>query len=119
MSWDIWVKMDTGAGNELCGDEDLNYTHNCNSMIRAALDAVGQLEPLGPDHLYALDGMPCARVGQMLSAALAWWEKQPPEFFEAMAPKNGWGDAKSAFRFWSRVKALCLRHPAATLVVSG
>ena len=118
MSWDIWIKMDTGAGNNLCS-ESLNYTHNCNPMIRAALDAVGQLEPLGPDHLYALDDMPCEKAGKILSKALDWWKAQPPALFEAMEPANGWGDAKSAYRFWEEVKNLCLRHPKATLVVSG
>lgn len=118
MSWDAWVEIDTGNGETLAAG-DLNYTHNCNEMMRRALDAVGELAPLGEHQLYALDGTSCAKAADILGRALHWWEQQPREFFKQFEPENGWGDADGAYRFWSAVKALCLKHPKATLRLCG
>jgi len=118
MSWDVWVYEDPGSGVEGIHDCGLNYTHNCNRMMRRALDAVGSLEMLGEDHLYALDGMPCQDTGVMLDAAMRWWADNP-DIMAEMNPANGWGDSVSAYRFWRTVADMCLAHPAGTLRMDG
>ena len=120
MGWSAWVEINTGNGYSIgTGDFELSHTHNCNEMIRKALDAVGELEPLGERYLYALDGKPCDKVANILSRALMWWETQPKDYFKQFEPDNGWGTAETAFKFWSEVHLLCAKHPIAVLRLNG
>jgi hypothetical protein len=118
MGWDCCVEIDSGNENMLTGD-DRNYTHNCNEMMRVSLDAIGELEPLGERHLYALDGKSCAEIGPILQKAMDWWRKQPSSVMAAYEPSNGWGNQKSAYDFWLWVAEQCLDHPLGTLRLSG
>jgi hypothetical protein len=96
-----------------------NYTHNCNPMMRRALDAVGHLEELGEEHLYALNGKPCSEVGPILREAIEWWAAQPGDVMSDLEPTNGWGDSRSAFDFWRRVADACVAYPAGHLAMGG
>jgi hypothetical protein len=120
MSWDASVEYPPCSACGRTGDwhEIGNYTHNCNSMMRKALDATGQLEPLGDDHLYALNGLPCVEIGPILDKAMNWWQEHADEMVE-LNPSNGWGDADSAYNFWRRVATACVEHPKARLRMHG
>jgi hypothetical protein len=69
-------------------------------MMRKALDAVGGLEQLGDDHLYALNRKRCAEVHAILAPAIAWWSTRIGVMKE-LEPANGWGDERTAYAFWS------------------
>lgn len=121
MSWNAYIQFphcsECGRRSE---DEELGgYTHNCNGIMRAALDAVGQLDQLGGDHLYALDRKRCCEVGPVLAKALAWWDEQPAGWAKDMEPDNGWGDEPGARKFWGRIAKACSEYPDGLLRMSG
>jgi len=117
MGWNVSVDYENDPEFEMHEDCP-NFTHNCNGMMRAALDATGNLVKLGENHLYALSGKVCGQVAGMLGPALLWWRKNPESMAE-FVPKNGWGSAEEAFGFWVDVYNLCVKHPNAVIRMGG
>lgn len=105
MSYDVCVLVDTGAGEELRG-EDRNYTYNVSGMFRKA----------GIESLNDLEGKKCSDLIPMLSKA-ADAMKADPEAYRAMNPSNGWGNYEGALEFLCWILEQCQRHPKATLHV--
>jgi hypothetical protein len=96
VSWNAYLIND--RGHEEC---EVNYTHNTNGMISAALVAAGQdpappcggpLGPaIGPAWWKKLDGMSGPDGAVYLGHILAGL-RGDPDRFRAMNPSNGWGD---------------------------
>jgi len=95
-----------------------DFTHNCNEMMRRAMDAVGTLALLGEHHLYNLQGMTGAAAAELLVPAMEWW-KQNRDAMADLVPENGWGSEASALDFWGRVAKACVDHPDGTLEMNG
>lgn len=99
MSWDAALIDDRGH----C-EGDWNYTHNCNRMIAAALEAStgdqtsqsgGPLGPaIGPSWWHRLKGASGADGRAYLNDIIRGLESDPQRF-RAMNPPNGWGDYDS------------------------
>lgn len=93
MSWDACLIDDRGHV-----EGDWNYTHNCNVMANAAMDAAG-IERLVVDgrpvswwrHIAGMTGPDGASV---LHAIIGQFDADP-DWFRAMNPENGWGDFDS------------------------
>lgn len=71
-----------------------NYTHNCNPMINAAMDAAG-IERISDDRgpvtwLWHIAGMSGPDGAAILHAVIGQFEADP-DWFRAMDPENGWG----------------------------
>ena len=122
MGWSMHIDgplcIESGKENVLEPWWERGYTHNCNPMIRRALAEVGELESLGEEHLYSLDGRSCSEIGPLLAKAMEWWEHNRAILRE-MNPANGWGDESSAFEFWGDVTKQCLDNPTGTLRAWG
>lgn len=119
MGWDFHVEMETGAAEASVVEQTCrNYTHNCNSMMRRALDAVGALGGLGDAELYALDKKPCTEVSALLEPAIEWWRANRQIVVE-LAPINGFGNEPGALAFWSAVQSLCAEHSRAVCRLGG
>lgn len=99
MSWDAYLYDDRGHEEGWW-----NYTHNCNRMIAAALEAAGGgktpptegvLGPvIGPGWWYRLNGATGPEGAAYLSQIIAGLEADPQRY-RAMNPTNGWGDYDS------------------------
>jgi hypothetical protein len=122
MSWYAYVDLEKcptcGRGGQECLEMD-NYTHNTNSMMRRAMEAVGTLDRLGEDHLYALNHMPCREALEILDPAIDWWAAQPNGVMDDLNPENGWGHSSSAFEFWKGIRDACKKHPTGVLELHG
>lgn len=104
MSWDVWLEAEVD-GTAVTLIDSVNYTHNCNRMIREA----GFAEwPKG------LDGMNCLTFIQKLDAALVAMIGDRPKF-RAMDPDNGWGDFDSLFRVLNEISASFSPFPSGTV----
>lgn len=96
MSWDAELRSTTSDHIE----GDWNYTHNCNGMLAAALEAVTGTPPRRDDNAFgrivrsswmdALDGTTFAD-GQKLLRSLVAELVTNPDRYEPMNPPNGWG----------------------------
>ena len=97
MSWNAYLVDDRGHT-----EGDWNYTHNCNGMANAVLDAAYEQRPVGeevfcvsdPEHISwwrRLNGLPGPEGAALLDRIVRGLEAQP-ERFRAMNPDNGWGD---------------------------
>ncbi len=121
MGWDFHVEMETGGSEPTVIEPSLSsgsYTHNCNGMMRKALQAVGALEGLGEWHMYNLDRKPCAEVSALLGPAIEWWKNNRGAMVD-LVPENGWGDEPGAFAFWSGVQSFCAEHSRAVCRLGG
>lgn len=91
MSWDVSLYDDRGH----C-EGDWNYTHNCNPMIDAVLQAEPDESTFAP-HVFGscwwknLDGMEGKQGSEFLSRIITGLSGDP-ERFRAMNPSNGWGN---------------------------
>lgn len=122
MSWNASIALSPCEHCGRSGYQELdidNYTHNCNSMMRRAMESVGTLNSLGDRHLYGLDQMSCAAAAGLLCPAIAWWRSQPDDAMEDLEPTNGWGSAETALMFWGGIADACARHPQGTLEMGG
>lgn len=112
MSWDASIEHPDESEFEFeFESESWNYTHNCNQMMRNALEAIGELEKLGERHLYNLDGISVAEVVRIFEPALLWWRGHCKLQAKHNAP-NGWGDEPSAYRFWRVILVAAKRSSA-------
>lgn len=121
MSWDVSLQADLGGEFPVQVTElDVNYTHNTNSMFRAALVATGHWEPLGIETLYDLDGISPGSLAPALRDCVLWLDTD--EGIEAcapLAPDNGWGSREGLILFLSEIHDACLEAPKASVRWSG
>ena len=106
MSYDVCLRVDTGADEPVCFGPDWNYTSNCAAMWRHA----------GAD-LRTFHKAPCSEAAGPLAEAVKRM-RQDPETYRAMNPPNGWGDYGGALEFLAEIAEACAKHPKATLWVS-
>jgi len=93
MSWDADLIDDRGHN-----EGSWNFTHNCNGMIAAAMETLGQprppeasrILPIGPAWWYSLDGK-SGPEGKAFLAGIIGALEADPLHFKAMNPANGWG----------------------------
>ena len=108
MSWDIWLAVEVD-GKDVEVVPSVNYTHNCNPMIRSA----------GFEEWpYKLDGMHCGDFCRRLDVTLQRL-KADPGWFRTMNPPNGWGDYDSLVRVLGELLDAFDRYPSATVRVSA
>lgn len=105
MSYDIYVAVETGAG-EWMEEYVGNYTYNVGPMFKKALGI----------RLAELHDVPCLEAIHMLRTAIADMEDNPEEYKE-MDPPNGWGDYAGAVKYLNDIKQACARHPKAVVKV--
>lgn len=84
MSWDVWLEGEFD-GQTIDLVESVNYTHNCNGMIR---------DNGMPEWPYSLDGMPSDEFCTKLKDTIASMMGNLAELRE-QNPENGWGDVDS------------------------
>jgi hypothetical protein len=93
-----------------------NYTHNCNGMIRAALEVDGfDVEDhwlVGPSWWKHLDGRNGAEGGAFLDRIIRNLEADPARF-RAMNPPNGWGDYDSLAKVLTEMRNAVPEWPCA------
>jgi len=109
MSW--WVSLVTKVdGHEIeVGDSSMNYTHNCNPMIR---DAGLTQWP------YEVDGWKASYLGALLREAIENLEAEPA-VYQAMNPPNGWGSYDTLLPVLRKVRDECLKYPSTTVRMSA
>lgn len=108
MSWDA----DLWSGTEVCRCQsdmcphkllkEWNYTHNCNGMANAVLDADYEQVPVFTEVFgkgrtswwKRLDGLAGPDGAALLDHIIKGLEAEPDRF-RAMNPENGWGDYDS------------------------
>jgi hypothetical protein len=113
VSWDATLIDDRGHV-----EIDVNYTHNCNRMIGAALLAsegvhTATASTLSDDHPVAkiigpawferLDGM-SGKAGQEYLDKIIKTLKADPDGYRAMNPDNGWGDYDSLVKVLTEMR---------------
>src|SRR5687768_13234721 len=121
MSWDAWLTDDRGHT-----EGDWNYTHNCNRMIRAALDDAGFVlaDSTTPCSTYDHDTKEWVHHPDG-SGRIPWWKhmhgmsgpegaayldtivrglEADPDRFRAMNPENGWGDFDSLVKVLTEMR---------------
>ena len=108
MSWDVWLETEVdGHAVELV--DSINYTHNCNGMIRDAGFA---------EWPYELGGMTsaefCAKLNDTLHTLRANRAK-----YEAMNPENGWGSYDSLLPVLTEILDKFSRFPSGEVKVSA
>ena len=86
MSWDVTLTDDRGHV-----EIDINYTHNCNRMIRAAATATGVDSIAWWD---GFNGLPGPTGAAYLHAVIGELTAHP-DVYDEMNPPNGCGDRKS------------------------
>jgi hypothetical protein len=104
MSYDVYLEVDTGAGNYACIG-DWNMTSNVAPMWRKA----------GAD-LAEMADMPAWRAADLLRGAVDMMRAYPADY-EALNPANGWGDYEGCMGFLEVILRACERHPRAVLRV--
>lgn len=107
MSWDFSLEVEVD-GIAVWITDDINYTHNCNPMIRAAGFEAWP-------HVY---GWRAGSVGLILGHTLSKMRADPAKF-RAMNPANGWGDYDGLLQVLDRIHADCETFPSATVRVSA
>jgi len=108
MSWDFSMYVDNNDGpGEL--DYDANYTYNVAPMfVRAFQD---------DDGIRILHGVKGRVCRALLKIAITNMEDSP-EAYEAMNPKNGWGDYAGALALLRQLLDWSTRAPGARMRVS-
>ncbi len=106
MSYDVWLTIDTGAG-ERVEVATWNYTSNCSRMWTHALNGTS---------LRDLHERNAGEVAPTLAAAVERM-KSDPLTYKAMNPGNGWGDSASATEFLASIAEACAMHPNTVLHV--
>jgi hypothetical protein len=105
MSWDINLYVTVDGHTVELPETWVNYTHNCNRMIRFA----GLVE-----WPYEVAGWQADRLGRRLREVLVDMEANPATF-RAMDPDNGWGSYDSLVPVLRKVAEMCERFPSATV----
>ena len=109
MSYDIYLDIDTGAGEPQTVVEIGNYTSNVSPMWREALGGV---------RLRDYHGAPCSEAAGPLAEAVKRMEAEPDEY-RKMNPPNGWGDYEGALDYLRRLAEACATHSKCTIYVSA
>ncbi|MFB9485547.1 hypothetical protein ACFFSH_40265 [Streptomyces filamentosus] len=111
MSYDIslYLQVDTGDPEPIdyCAAEIGNYTTNVAGMWH---DALGH-------RLADLHGRRAGDCSDALTRAVHDMQ-QRPDHYQAMNPRNGWGDYEGALDYLARLRIACLAHPAAEIHIS-
>lgn len=109
MSWAVWLVTEVDDHEVSVDDRGLNYTHNCNGMIRDA----------GFDEWpYEVDGWKARDLAMVLERVITNLEADPKKY-RAMNPENGWGDYDSMLDELRKVKDYCRIYPSATVRMSA
>ena len=109
MSWDIWAEIDTGNDYGMHHvTRSINYTHNCNHMIR---DAGFE------DWCQEIHGVPVLEFCKKLRKAIDVLEENK-EKYEAMNPDNGWGNYTTLLPKLRILHDRLIVHPKATIGAS-
>lgn len=109
MSYDIYLDIDTGAGEPQTVVEIGNYTSNAAPMWR---------EALGGRRLRDYHGAPCSEAAGPLADAVKRMEADPDKY-RGMNPPNGWGDYEGALRYLRTLAEACAEHSKCTIYVSA
>lgn len=109
MSYDVYLQIDTGAGEPVTAFYVGNYTSNVGPMWCEALD--GKL-------LREYDGAPCSEAAGPLAEAVKRMEADPEKYRE-MEPPNGWGDYEGALKYLRTLAEACAEHSKCTINVSA
>lgn len=107
MSYDIYLQIDTGAEETVTVVEVGNYTTNVSGMWAEALGF----------RLYEISGRTAADAVPDLDRAIAAMQADP-DTYQAMNPKNGWGDYSGALEYLRTLRNACVRHPKTQIYVS-
>ena len=108
MSWDIWLITELD-GHEVEVVGGINYTHNCNEMIREA-----GLE----EWPYEVEDLPAVELATKLDLAIANLEADPKKY-RAMNPDNGWGSYDTLLPILRNVRDRCRTYPSARVRMSA
>lgn len=109
VSYDIYIKIDTGAP-ELTTIEDVgNYTINCRPMFVEASGGMGPTD---------LDGLSCPDAREVLLRVVRAMEDNPPKY-QALNPSNGWGSYLTWLEYLRKWLTACERHPKGVVAVSA
>ena len=106
MSYDIWLEIDTGAGEKVQCGESWNYTSNMGPAWREA----------GAD-LREFDGKLAGECVVVLGDAIEVMRGDPEKYRKFDAP-NGWGTYDTLVPALERLLLTMRRHPKAIVVVS-
>lgn len=109
MSYDIYLDIDTGAGEPQTVAEVGNYTSNVSPMWRQAL---------GGKLLREYHGAPCSEAAGPLAEAVKRMEAEPEKYRE-MEPGNGWGDYEGALAYLRRLAEMSAEHSKCVIYVSA
>lgn len=107
MSYDIWLKIDTGNGEEPCVYEVGNHTSNTSEMWFKALGGV---------LLSSLDGKNAGECIELLRKGVQYMEDHRIELLE-LNPPNGWGSYETALDYLRKLQIGCMQHPKTTIRV--
>jgi hypothetical protein len=115
VSWDIWLEIDAGGEEPVPLFDGNNYTHNTNSMLRAALKASGYAIRLSD-----LNGMNAGAQWMVLEQCVQWLDSdEGKKICAPMHPPNNWGSREGLSKVLAMVAAECRRAPKATVRWSG
>jgi hypothetical protein len=109
MSYDVYLQIDTGAGEPVTAVEIGNYTSNVFPMWVEALNGVSLRE---------FSGAPCTEAAGPLADGVKRMEADPEKYRE-MNPPNGWGDYEGALKYLRTLAEACAEHPKCTIYVSA
>jgi hypothetical protein len=112
MSYDVYIEMDTGAGETTVVDQQ-NYTSNVGQMWAHAINPADPIT-LGD----TIDAHPKATDLQPIISLAVTRMAEDMEFYAEMNPGNGWGDAEGAMGYLAWLALACLKHPNCTVRVS-
>lgn len=101
MSWDVELEA-VIDGHPVTLVESVNYTHNCNGMIRDAGFA---------EWPYEIDGMLSDVFTRKLGSAI-YNLKADPRRYQAMNPENGWGSYETLLPVLERILVEFDRFPS-------
>lgn len=107
MSYDVYLKIDTGGKEDAMVEDVGNMTYNVSGMFYKAL---------GGEGLKGLRGMLAEEAIPVLTKGLVNMLEEKPEY-EKLNPPNGWGSYEGAFEFLKNLKDACERHPKAKIEI--
>lgn len=121
MSYDTYMTIDTGGGEQAEVADIGNYTSNVAWMWhRSISEAMGAATPgdKGAEiALYDLEGKTGEELAPILTKALECMLEHQTEM-RAKEPDNGWGNFEGAYEYLRAIRDACARHPKAQLHVS-
>ncbi len=117
MSYTVYARVSTGAGDYALAFDAGNYTSNCAAMWAAAISGTFDKPQTRLAHL---DGRLCSEATPILERAmLHMWDPANLAQYEAMNPSNNWGNFATARKYLLAITEGCRKHPLAELRVIG